>query len=285
MTGSGLQHVVIRLPEVYGLGGREGVDAIIDSARRDAPILIPGGGPHELSPLHADDVSAALAAALELPARERVHPLRRVGHRRGLRPPLRPGIRLAQPDRDHSRRGAQTGERSRSRRPPPALPGSARPAARAEGPVHAEAQRDLQARFRTLDEGLRIDPGRRRDDDGRRGRARAKRAPVAVCMATYEPAPELFERQLASLREQTHDNWVCVDLRRRVERRAFAVIEQAVAGDSRFEVSRSDERLGFYRNFERALEMAPAGAELVAFADQDDLWHPDKLETLAARDR
>ncbi len=33
---------------------------------------------------------------------------------------------------------------------------------------------------------------------------------VAVAMATFEPEPELLERQLASLREQTHANWVCV---------------------------------------------------------------------------
>ena len=29
-------------------------------------------------------------------------------------------------------------------------------------------------------------------------------------MATFEPEQELFERQVASLREQTHRNWLCV---------------------------------------------------------------------------
>ena len=47
-------------------------------------------------------------------------------------------------------------------------------------------------------------------------------------------------------------------------------------------LSRSGARLGFYRNFERALSLAPAGAEYVALADQDDAWHPDKLATLLA---
>ena len=47
----------------------------------------------------------------------------------------------------------------------------------------------------------------------------------------------------------------------------------------------ADRRRGFYRNFERALALAPAGARYVALADQDDAWHPDKLETLLARDR
>jgi hypothetical protein len=53
-----------------------------------------------------------------------------------------------------------------------------------------------------------------------------------------------------------------------------------VAGDPRFVVSRADQRLGYYRNFERALGMLPAGAELVALCDHDDRWYPEKLELL-----
>ena len=60
----------------------------------------------------------------------------------------------------------------------------------------------------------------------------------------------------------------------------FEPIAEAVAGDPRFLVSRSPERLGFYRNFERALRMAPAAAPLLALCDQDDRWHPDKLAVL-----
>ena len=33
---------------------------------------------------------------------------------------------------------------------------------------------------------------------------------VAICMATYEPPPDLLRRQLDSMRAQTHANWVCV---------------------------------------------------------------------------
>ena len=48
----------------------------------------------------------------------------------------------------------------------------------------------------------------------------------------------------------------------------------------RFVLSRSPRRLGFYRNFERALALVPAEAGYVALADQDDVWHPDKLAAL-----
>ena len=47
-------------------------------------------------------------------------------------------------------------------------------------------------------------------------------------------------------------------------------------------VSRSPRRLGFYRNFERALSLVPADADYVALADQDDAWRPEKLATLLA---
>jgi hypothetical protein len=60
----------------------------------------------------------------------------------------------------------------------------------------------------------------------------------------------------------------------------FAAIAAEVAGDDRFVLSRSEERLGFYRNFERALRMAPAAAGLIALCDQDDRWRPEKLATL-----
>jgi hypothetical protein len=53
-----------------------------------------------------------------------------------------------------------------------------------------------------------------------------------------------------------------------------------IGSDPRFVLSRSDRRLGFYRNFERAMAMAPAEAGFIALCDQDDRWYPEKLATL-----
>lgn len=105
---------------------------------------------------------------------------------------------------------------------------------------------------------------------------------VAVCMATYQPPPELFARQIESIRAQRHGNWICVISDDCSDPERFAALEGAVAGDPRFVVSRSPRRLGFYANFERALALAPRGAEYVALADQDDVWRPEKLATLLA---
>ena len=105
-------------------------------------------------------------------------------------------------------------------------------------------------------------------------------APIAIAMATYEPPAELLERQLESLRAQTRDDWICVITDDGSTDEAFARLERAIGRDRRFVVSRAPERRGAYANFARALAMVPAEAEYVALCDQDDRWHPDKLETL-----
>ena len=103
---------------------------------------------------------------------------------------------------------------------------------------------------------------------------------VAICMATYEPPADLLRRQLDSIRAQTHGNWICLISDDGSSEGAFGELLAQTEGDERFAVSRSPERLGFYRNFERALSMAPGSADYVAFCDQDDRWNADKLERL-----
>jgi glycosyltransferase involved in cell wall biosynthesis len=105
-------------------------------------------------------------------------------------------------------------------------------------------------------------------------------ARVAICMATYEPPPALLRRQLESLRGQTHNNWICLISDDASSDSAFEYLLAETEGDPRFAVSRSESRLGFYRNFERALSMTPPEADFVTLCDQDDRWRPVKLERL-----
>ena len=105
---------------------------------------------------------------------------------------------------------------------------------------------------------------------------------VAICMATYNPPPALLNRQLESIRQQTHQNWLCLISDDASRPEAFSELQRAVAGDPRFVVSRSPRRRGFYLNFERALAMVPSEAQYVALADQDDYWRRDKLARLLA---
>ncbi len=109
----------------------------------------------------------------------------------------------------------------------------------------------------------------------------AARSPlVAICMATYNPRFDLFERQIASIRAQTHTNWICIisddcsrpDIEERIRR--------MVGEDPRFYYYHNAKNLGFYRNFEQCLTLVPEEATFVALADQDDYWYPDKMATL-----
>jgi glycosyltransferase involved in cell wall biosynthesis len=115
------------------------------------------------------------------------------------------------------------------------------------------------------------------------GEAHGPEREITICMATFEPPIDLFERQVESIRGQTHDDWACVVSDDHSSPEAFEAIRSVIGDDARFVVSRSERRLGFFHNFERALSLAPAGTGFVALADQDDYWHPDKLETLRGR--
>lgn len=105
---------------------------------------------------------------------------------------------------------------------------------------------------------------------------------VAICMATYNPDPALFRRQVESIRAQTHEDFVCLVSDDGSDRAALAEIERACAADPRFVLHTDAPRLGFYRNFERCLSLVPADVPYVALSDHDDAWHPDKLATLLA---
>lgn len=101
-----------------------------------------------------------------------------------------------------------------------------------------------------------------------------------IALAAYQPHPELFARQLDSIQRQTVQDFACIISADGGADPVRAQVAAATGGDPRFTVVGYDERVGFYRNFERALQHVPAHAAWVALSDQDDLWHPEKLERL-----
>jgi glycosyltransferase involved in cell wall biosynthesis len=103
---------------------------------------------------------------------------------------------------------------------------------------------------------------------------------IAVCLATFNPDEARLRTQIDSLRGQTDQDWICLISDDCSLPERYEPIERMVGEDRRFVVSRSAQNLGPYRNFERALEMVPLEADLVALCDQDDRWHPDKLQVL-----
>lgn len=108
----------------------------------------------------------------------------------------------------------------------------------------------------------------------------AKGAKVAICMAAYNPPLELLKRQIGSIREQNHRNWICIITDDSSSAASRNDILDLIENDSRFVYVKNKERKGFYNNFEECLSLVPVNAEFVALADQDDYWHSDKLTKL-----
>lgn len=67
VSRSALEHVIVRLAEVYGAGGNEGVDRIIRATRRGSLVPLVGNGSEVICPIYVDDVVDAIAGALEAP--------------------------------------------------------------------------------------------------------------------------------------------------------------------------------------------------------------------------
>ena len=108
-----------------------------------------------------------------------------------------------------------------------------------------------------------------------------ERAPrIAICMTTYNPPPELFRRQIDSIRAQSYENWICLISDDNSRPEALALIRETLGDDPRFRLQANSERRGVYRNFECALGLVEPDVPLVALADHDDRWDPDKLVSL-----
>jgi nucleoside-diphosphate-sugar epimerase len=65
VRASGLDWTLVRLAELYGGGGTEGVDRMIALGRAGRPIPVVGGGVETVCPTHVDDAAHACAAAVD----------------------------------------------------------------------------------------------------------------------------------------------------------------------------------------------------------------------------
>lgn len=102
----------------------------------------------------------------------------------------------------------------------------------------------------------------------------------AVALAAYQPDESMFARQLKSIQDQTHKDFVCIISVDGDYAAVEAMVRRACGDDTRFHVLGYESRLGFHHNFERALQAVPEAAQWVALSDQDDFWYPEKLEAL-----
>ena len=105
---------------------------------------------------------------------------------------------------------------------------------------------------------------------------------IVICMTTFDPPVDLFEGQIRSLQAQTHRNWICIVCDDGSPAPVFEELYKRLSADKRFYIYQNTNRLGFYYNFENSMKRVPSDADFVGLCDQDDLWHPTKLEVLLA---
>jgi glycosyltransferase involved in cell wall biosynthesis len=104
--------------------------------------------------------------------------------------------------------------------------------------------------------------------------------PVCILMATYNGAVYL-ECQLESILNQTFQNWELLIRDDGSTDTTIDIVEQYCAKDSRIkQIDRIGlENEGPRENFKQLLNHAlEHSANLFMFCDQDDYWHPDKIQ-------
>lgn len=105
---------------------------------------------------------------------------------------------------------------------------------------------------------------------------------ISILMATYEPRMDWFREQLVSLNNQTYQN---IKLFIRDDSSApetfnkiQTVVKECVTSFP-FEISQNESNHGSNYTFEQLTR--DADGTYFAYCDQDDIWEPEKLQTLA----
>jgi len=100
---------------------------------------------------------------------------------------------------------------------------------------------------------------------------------VSIVLGTYN-GERFLKEQLDSILNQTYPNTEIVISDDASTDGTRSILEDYAAKDSRIRVFFSDKNAGLLRNYEKAVQLTQGA--LIAFADQDDVWAPDKIKKL-----
>jgi len=96
-------------------------------------------------------------------------------------------------------------------------------------------------------------------------------------MCTYN-AGKYLEGQVFSILEQSYKNVEIVIVDDCSSDGTYEYLHKLSVQHSQIRLFRNDNNLGFNKNFEKAIRLCKG--EFIAISDQDDIWLPEKLETL-----
>lgn len=98
---------------------------------------------------------------------------------------------------------------------------------------------------------------------------------VSIALCTYNGAKYLSQ-QLDTLVDQTYSNIEIIVVDDCSNDATFNILTGYALKYPQFKIYKNETNLGFAGNFERAVTLC--NSDLIALCDQDDLWHPQKIE-------
>lgn len=106
---------------------------------------------------------------------------------------------------------------------------------------------------------------------------------VTVALATYFPEEIFLRKQLESLNKQSYSEIeliVCDDSADETQFHHISKMVQEKITAFPFQMIKNKQNMGSNKTFEHLTRVATG--EFIAFADQDDIWHPDKIAVLVS---
>jgi glycosyltransferase involved in cell wall biosynthesis len=100
---------------------------------------------------------------------------------------------------------------------------------------------------------------------------------VSIVIATYNGAAHLQE-QLDSVAAQTYDHIEVIAIDDCSTDATLAILERYREAHPNTRIIRNEKNLGYQKNFEKGFTFA--NGDFIAPCDQDDIWMPEKIETL-----
>lgn len=102
---------------------------------------------------------------------------------------------------------------------------------------------------------------------------------ISVVVCTYN-GEKYLAVQLESILQQTYTNLEIIICDDASTDNTVSIINRFATADSRIRFYQNKTNLGFNENFEQVLKLAKS--EWIAIADQDDIWLPQKIQSLVA---
>src|ERR1700741_3685870 len=101
---------------------------------------------------------------------------------------------------------------------------------------------------------------------------------VSVALCTYN-GEKFLEKQLDSIFLQDYSNLEIVVVDDCSKDNTWDILQRYAHNNERLRLYRNRRNLGYSRNFEKAIKLCRG--DLIALADQDDIWEKEKIRILA----